>query len=224
MGQVAGGSTDYSLGELAFLWTPDPPISQTGAMVELGTAPNELESNGALGINDFGQVVGIELGAGMGSKGFLWTPKTPNGPLGVMSDIGYLPGGDGSTIAYGINSLGQVVGDSTVGVIPGQSSQQHHAFVWTPHNANGTTGEIVDLNDVLDPVSGAGWVVEFAHDINDRGQIVGIGSYDANGAPLPRPVTRAFLLTPIVPEPITLSLLTLGFVLAMLAPIFRYRM
>jgi hypothetical protein len=42
------------------------------------------------------------------------------------------------------------------------------------------------LNDLIPPSSG--WVLEYAYDVNDFGQIVGAGSLD--GQP------RGFLLTP----------------------------
>ncbi len=61
-----------------------------------------------------------------------------------------------------------------------------------------------NLNDLIDPSSG--WTL-MATGINDAGQIVGAGFN-------PQGEYHAFLLTPIVPEPSTLSLLSgavLGF-------------
>src|SRR5205823_2335405 len=84
--------------------------------------------------------------------------------------------------ATAINSFDRVVGSST------------HAFTWTPDEG------ILDLNDLLDS-SGANWILTGARGINDSGQIVGSGSFDADGPGGSAPVRHAFLLTPIVPEP-----------------------
>ena len=56
------------------------------------------------------------------------------------------------------------------------------------------------LNDQLD-ASGAGWILEYAYDINDTGQIVGSG-WGPNGY-------HGYLLT-VIPEPSTLVLLGMG--------------
>ena len=56
---------------------------------------------------------------------------------------------------------------------------------------------MLDLESLLD-ASGQGWTLHFAHDINDRGQIVATGIFND--------VPQAVLLTP-VPEPAALMLL-----------------
>jgi hypothetical protein len=58
-----------------------------------------------------------------------------------------------------------------------------------------------DLTSLLD-ASGAGWDLELAIEINDSGQITGVGTNPAG-------MTRAFLLTP-VPEPATTALMVCG--------------
>lgn len=60
---------------------------------------------------------------------------------------------------------------------------------------------MVDLNSLIDPLSGTGWSLLEATDINDAGQIVGTGLYGG--------LTRAFLLTP-VPEPESWAMLLVG--------------
>ena len=70
--------------------------------------------------------------------------------------------------AYALNNLGAVVGyggynTGTVG------------FIWT--SADG----LLNLNNLLDPVSGAGWTIARPLAINDAGQIVGQGLF--NGVP-----------------------------------------
>ena len=48
-------------------------------------------------------------------------------------------------------------------------------------------GKMRDLNDIIP--ADCGWVLEEAHGINDKGQIVGTGKHNGK--------TRAFVLTPI---------------------------
>ena len=87
-----------------------------------------------------------------------------------------------NSVAYGLNNQGFVVGavDPT-SVIP-------QAFVWGPGvngNLNESTPELLD--NLVDPA--AGWRLQIARDINDRGQIVGVGQHNGR--------RTAFLLTPI---------------------------
>src|SRR5205823_4673468 len=105
-----------------------------------------------------------------------------HGSTGTMMDLGDIPSGTNSAGATAINSFDRVVGSST------------HAFRWTADEG------ILDLSGLLDS-SGTNWVVTVARGINDSGQIVGIGTFDADGPGGSAPVTHAFLLTPIVPEP-----------------------
>jgi probable HAF family extracellular repeat protein len=90
--------------------------------------------------------------------------------------------------AYGINDLGQVVGNSTL------SDLAVHAFLYQ----NGT---MYDLNNLIVP--GNGVVLESAVGINNEGQIIANGS-DNNGA------LRAFLLTPTAAVPESSGLLLAG--------------
>lgn len=68
---------------------------------------------------------------------------------------------------------------------------------------------MTDLNTLLDG-SGAGWTLNWANDINDLGQIVGIGTIGGQ--------THAFLLTP---EPSACAMLIGG--LGLLGLIVRRR-
>jgi hypothetical protein len=60
---------------------------------------------------------------------------------------------------------------------------------------------MLNLNDVLDPATGEGWIIESGQDINDMGWIAGHGRINGE--------THAVLLKPI-PEPATWALMSLG--------------
>jgi uncharacterized membrane protein len=87
-----------------------------------------------------------------------------------------------NSIAYGLNNQGFAVG----AVDPTSVAPQ--AFVWGPGiygNPNESTPEMLDY--LVDPADG--WRLQIARDINDRGQIVGVGQHNGRRS--------AFLLTPI---------------------------
>jgi probable HAF family extracellular repeat protein len=88
-----------------------------------------------------------------------------------MRDLGTL--GGTSSYGYDVNLTGNAVGYSY------DAQGRSRAFVWRD-------GQLFDLNLLIDPASG--WSLEAAYGINDRGQIVGAGTY--NGA------RTAFLLNP----------------------------
>jgi probable HAF family extracellular repeat protein len=233
-GQVAGLS--FFTGDRAtggYIWTPATANGTSGTLLDLNTMNSSTSQ--ANGINDSGRVTGYfypddppanyyafvydsaqnhlqmldgiavtgeainasgQITGRTGSIGgdagraFLWTPTTPNGTDGTLIDLGTL----GGKWAYGmsINTGGQVTGISfTAGEPP---NIREHAFVATGE------GGIVDLNTLIDPLSG--WELAYGAAINDAGQITGMGYFGGN--------QRAFLLTPVVPEPSSLALLVLG--------------
>jgi probable HAF family extracellular repeat protein len=173
-----------------------PVIWQDGEVQELPTSSGDLEGV-AQGINDKGQVVG-----GSGSCAAL-NPLTglylvPHHALlwetGTVTDLGNLGGmGQGilGNIAYNINNLGQVVGQSDLA-----GDTNVHAFLW----ASGTGMQ--DLGTLSGDVNSG------AISINDQGEVVG-ASFDANNNP------RAFLwqkgtitdLNTLIPSSSTLYLL-----------------
>jgi probable HAF family extracellular repeat protein len=140
----------------------------------------ESEANG---INNLGQVVGW-LFTGTADRAFVFAQNT-------LSELGTLPTGQNS-VAYAINSSGQIVGNSDViasievltnsftGQIYYQTNYEDHAFL-------SEAGVMTDLNELMPCDSG--WDLNFANDINERGQIVGYGTVDGN--------YHAYVLTPI---------------------------
>lgn len=136
-------------------------------------------------INNLGQVAGSSQNANFAEFAFLWTD-------GVMQNLGGLAGAFYST-AYGINDHADVVGVSEAGGLGDR------AVLWSG-------GAVYDLNSF---VTGSGWTLIEAKDINNKGQIVGSGVKDGK--------FHAFLLTPVVdaavPEPSTWAVLILGFAL-----------
>jgi probable HAF family extracellular repeat protein len=198
LGLVVGTSADFlGFASQAFIWDSASGIRPLDDLRQANS------------INNAGQIVG---------QGFDQTPDDDStGPQAVLldpvvglQDLGTLPGSTGSSAAD-INELGHVVGSS-----------DNNAFLWqdgvmspldagslaetsaTAINNGGTIigfgsnqvalvwegGTLDPLNDLIDPA--LGWQLEYASDINDRGQIVGWGTRDGFGTSL-----RAFLLTPI---------------------------
>ena len=256
-GQIVGYAADWVIAEnRPFLYergqlkdlNPDPGFGSAGyahainesghvagtmngrAYVHDGTQPRfipfELEDLGttiAWGINDHGVVVGrTEYGLAH-SFAFVWDGSSlsylpiPQGAAdwiiegkdinnagqivvqandraylyegGAYQALGTLSGG--FTSARAINEKGWIVGESEVASGVPQPSR---AFLWR-------NGRMRDLNTLLDPGAAQHWTLHYAMDVNDRGQIVGLGMVDG--------LTRAFIATP-VSEPDTWALLLAG--------------
>jgi probable HAF family extracellular repeat protein len=132
-------------------------------------------------IND----AGLTVGASEYSRDLAHTHAVAY-PGGVATDLGTL-GGIRSD-ARAVNNAGYVVGVSANanGKDTGSylSSRDDRAFVHYK-------GTMVNLNTLIDAASG--WVLVEARDISDAGHIVGWGIKDG--------AQRAFLLTPLAPEP-----------------------
>jgi probable HAF family extracellular repeat protein len=128
----------------AFLWTKEKGMQDLN--------PPGIAQSVALGINDFGSVVGVAVTSGdfPTSHAFLWTKTTGMQDLGAFG---------GTSMASAINDFGQVVGDS------GTSDGGDVAFLWTK-----ATG-----------MQGLGFQAGFslARAINNSNQIVGGASGDA---------------------------------------------
>ncbi|MCC7353365.1 MAG: hypothetical protein IT330_06360 [Anaerolineae bacterium] len=191
-GQVVGHSDNGAYQLRAFRWS--------GGMADLGVLSNG-EASWGYGINDNGQAVGasrISVYPDSTTHAFRWS--------GGMQDLGTL--GWKHSIARGINDNGQVVGH-----LADASSTAWNAFLWNGgmQNLGGTqssaadinndglivgesggqavlweNGQMKNLNSLID--ANSGWVLLSARAINEKGQIVGKGSFNGQ--------TRAFLLSP----------------------------
>jgi probable HAF family extracellular repeat protein len=141
--------------------------------IQLGILPGGT-SSAALGINDYGQVVGYSQNdTNSFFHGFLWTPSSPNSTSGTMTDLGTIFSSPGGSWASAINSQGWVTGRSD----DMNASGAGHAYVWVPSSTNGTAGSWTDLGTLaVNPSPGLSQSEGNA--INGSGVVVG----DANPA------------------------------------------
>ena len=144
-----------------FLWSD-------GLLTDLGTFGGDCGQAHAL--NDAGVVVGWACDNQFAVFAFVWRNS-------VMTNLGTVDG-DPCSVADGINSRGQVVGESSPSCFGGAPQE---AFLWE----NG--GAAVDLNTLISPNSGMQLAGGFS--INERGEING-------GGVLPNGDQHAFLLIP----------------------------
>ncbi|WKB55784.1 hypothetical protein [Eleftheria terrae] len=143
---------------------------QRRAFLSDGTTVRDLGALGGYlsvgrGISSKGHVTGEWIGPDSPIHAFLYDGR-------VMRDLGTLGGRE--SWGYAVNARGHVVGQSLM------KEGAAHAFFFDGER-------MLDLNALVD-ASAEGWVLYGATDINDRGQIVGTGSFNGR--------TRAFLLTP----------------------------
>jgi probable HAF family extracellular repeat protein len=163
-GQVAGNSNvaDPNANPHAFLWSPETGIKDLGTLGGTFAQANDL--------NDAGVVVGASN---------TQNDETFHAYLrrnGSLMDLGTLPG-DFCSIAYAINSAGQIVGDSLP--FPCDFSIIH-PFLWE-------NGQIISLQAFVPQAPGV--TLGEPAGINDQGEIA-LGGLDADGN------NHAFLLTP----------------------------
>lgn len=131
------------------------------------------------GINNLGHVVGYSGTAGGLTHAFLYTDAGGMVDLDTRS-LGYPTFSD----ATAINDHGLIGGEFNV---PGEGFR---AFL-----TDGASG-LVALNTLLDPAVAAHWEIDSVNDINNLGQIVGLGRFNGQ--------QRSFILSVVaapVPEP-----------------------
>jgi probable HAF family extracellular repeat protein len=191
-GQVVGSSATAGGATRPFLLTPEDTdadgapdrwfrdVNADGAndlMAEIPVAGD---------INNRGQVVGGR---------YLWTPATPNGTAGTLTDLG-------PVFATAINDAGQVVGgrhlwtptapNGTAGVVTDLGAEVNAVdinrsgqvlvnkpllgyfvtpAIWTPSAPNGTSGTLADLPTPW--FHGADYTFAVAYSMNDAGGVVG---------------------------------------------------
>lgn len=191
-----------------------------GTQLKLIPFDSEVSTSGAFDINDHGVAVGgVRLRNGEGYT-FAWdgtqVNRLPDPQVGAGSSaiainnagqiavnslglpylysagtyqaLGSLRGG--YTTAIALNDKGWIVGWSEMATNP----FLEHAFLWR-------NGRMRDLNDLLDATFSPHWELTSAMDINERGQIVGLGFLDG--------VQRGYIATP-VPEAGTWALMLAG--------------
>jgi hypothetical protein len=135
-------------------------------------------------INDRGVITGFsnaQIGAPYSA--FLWDTRS-----GASPSVIYLTPTSIVSNAYDLNELSQVVGSYA------DPSLGSRAFRYDPASQAHPTagGRLIDLNTMIAPGHGTGWVLQSATGINDMGEIVGSGLL--NG------VQHSYLLLP-VPAP-----------------------
>jgi probable HAF family extracellular repeat protein len=202
LGQVVGDYVTSSGADHAYVWTPAAHNGTTGTMVDLGSVLGATTSAADV-INDSGQVAGTSSSGTFLYSGGKVTYLDGLGAIGTPSainDAGQVVGSSytGTTVAFLYSSghsydLGSLGGGNTeplainaVGQIVGVTGTGGTAFLWTPTTPNGTTGTMVNLNTLIGSTT---VTLQEATGINDKGQIVGIGTINKGPA-------QALLLTP----------------------------
>lgn len=168
-GDVVGVSRAFGFTSQATLWKGGLGATPTG----LGSLGDGLQYSEAYAVNDLGWVVGRSIVSGSTEEAFLWREGTGMVGLGRM--------GFNHSRANDINNLGWIVGH--VSGFAGFPTINGRAVLWMD-------GSIYDLNSYIP--SDLGWILRSAEAVNERGDIVGYGTYQGQ--------TRAFKLT-AVPEP-----------------------
>ena len=149
----------FTAGPHAVLWESDGSVHDLG---NLGGTVNPTMlgvGNGAIAINNQGEVTGLSALPGNQSfHPFLWTRGTGMRDLGVLT-------GDLVGAGLGMNNRGEIVGASISA--PGPASGNPRAFLWR-------NGVMSDLNAIVQ--QNAPLYLLTAFWINDAGDIVGVGA------------------------------------------------
>ena len=117
----------------------------------------------ALGINNSGEIVGVNYVGNNEAEGFLYGN-------GIYTNLNDGLAGEGGTYSFAINNSGQVLGDYY------DANDDVHGFIY---NSNGTYTDITDPL-AAESASGGGVSGTHAEAFNDAGQVVGY-YFDASG-------------------------------------------
>ncbi len=192
-GQVIGGSSIASnQGACFFLgFNPGchPFLWDNGKLIDLNTSTIGGNPLTADWMNDAGEIVGAASFPGAPLDAYLWRNS-------VATDLGHLKN-DCFSRAFGINSLGQVVGNSlSCKTYNNGFPKQDRAFLWE-------NGQLVDLNSLIPPNSPLTLAITGplspvgVPNINDLGEIVGLGAPPGCQPAFVESCGHAFLLIPV---------------------------
>lgn len=146
--------------------------------VDLGSLVGPGGFSWTTGVSDAGHVVGMSQSASGWFHPFVWTPdpNDPSGTTGVMVDLdptgGFIPNRLSPSAAFGVNSLGQVVGLRSIDLFV---ETQDRAVLWSPDGAGGY------VETSLGTLRSGGDGNSQANAINDVGEVVGTSDTDAAG-------------------------------------------
>lgn len=148
----------------------------------------------AMGFNEHGVVVGTARIEGPQAGSALQHAFAFDLDAGWVDIAASMPGINAYSVASAINERGWVVGYGERG-FGGDTFSFIHDL---------STGSFLDMAQAVSPGTWDGWTNIHFTDINDVGQIVGVGVFNAEA--------RAFLLspTPPVPEPTLAALMLIG--------------
>ena len=173
-----------------------------------GVSATSDPNGGPYGINAAGNIAGFAKTSTGALHAFLYNGVNDVTTGLQLHDLGTLVPGSNTTAvlseAYGINTQGDVVGNSNfVGGPGGNGIGAFHAYIYKSGSAFGGAG-LFDLNTAAN-LAGSGFTsFNLAYGINDNGWIVGQG-VAANGQ------SHAFLLKPLsVPEPSAVLAIGMG--------------
>ncbi len=138
-GEVVGWYVPCAIGnERAFFW------SQETGFVTLPQPPGAVQAY-ATDINDHGYIVGQHVYSGVGSKGYIYNPRT--GEFKYLEPLHKGATATNLTAANAINNQNTVVGARVI-TEPGESPAIRNAVIWHPYGVNGNGREVViDLGD-----------------------------------------------------------------------------
>ena len=133
---------------------PSTSAACPAAFEVLDLGPFDNNRNDLQAINDRGQMAGVSFNDGTGRIEAFREEKGERTALGTL--------GGSFSIARDINNHGEIVGGSLT-----DGDENFHGFLYRNHR-------LYDLNELLEPA--AGWELIQAFGINNRGEIIGIGS------------------------------------------------